>query len=264
MGHLWLEFRPDPFSGFRDQVSPHVHHERTTLRLELLLFSPASSFDFPLCPYRSYLTGFCYFLANSSAVASLIVRRSTEPRCPIADSHHRDARRNPDTRTCGSPCPRRSFHIALRTEPLHLQCDTVDARRFYRCTFVISNLILYCGNKGTARPLSRPARLAPCRGPTQTAAPTTSTRCTVPSSYDAGFSRSHHGPLWELWNSYLCWRLLRRRGGRLSGGHRRRLLCGRLHWGCRLRHGLGHGLVGSRLACGRDALLWQFRWRRRL
>ena len=55
------------------------------------------------------MTGFCYFIANSSAVASLIVRRSTEPRCPIADSHHRDARRNPDTRTCGSPCPRRSF-----------------------------------------------------------------------------------------------------------------------------------------------------------
>ena len=28
---LWLEFRPDPLSGFGDQVSPHVHHERTTL-----------------------------------------------------------------------------------------------------------------------------------------------------------------------------------------------------------------------------------------
>ena len=27
------------------------------------------------------------------------------------------------------------------------------------------------GNKGTARPLSRPARLAPCRGPTRTAGP---------------------------------------------------------------------------------------------
>jgi hypothetical protein len=31
VGHLWLEFRPNPFSGFGDQVSPHVHHERTTL-----------------------------------------------------------------------------------------------------------------------------------------------------------------------------------------------------------------------------------------
>ena len=31
MGHLWLAFRPNPFSGFGDQVSPHVHHERTTL-----------------------------------------------------------------------------------------------------------------------------------------------------------------------------------------------------------------------------------------
>ena len=29
--HLWLEFRPKPFfSVFRDQVSPHVHHERTS------------------------------------------------------------------------------------------------------------------------------------------------------------------------------------------------------------------------------------------
>ena len=28
---LWLAFRPNPFSGFEDQVSPHVHHERTTL-----------------------------------------------------------------------------------------------------------------------------------------------------------------------------------------------------------------------------------------
>jgi len=25
-GHLWLEFRPNPFSVFRDQVPPHVHH----------------------------------------------------------------------------------------------------------------------------------------------------------------------------------------------------------------------------------------------
>jgi hypothetical protein len=31
VGHLWLEFRPNPLSGFGDQVSPHVHHERTTL-----------------------------------------------------------------------------------------------------------------------------------------------------------------------------------------------------------------------------------------
>ena len=28
---LWLKFRPNPFSGFGDQVSPHVLHERTTL-----------------------------------------------------------------------------------------------------------------------------------------------------------------------------------------------------------------------------------------
>ena len=26
MGHLWLQFRPNPFSNFGDQVSPHVHH----------------------------------------------------------------------------------------------------------------------------------------------------------------------------------------------------------------------------------------------
>ena len=32
MGHLWLQFRPIPFSVFGDQVSPHVHHERTTLK----------------------------------------------------------------------------------------------------------------------------------------------------------------------------------------------------------------------------------------
>ena len=31
--HLWLEFRPKPFSVFGDQVSPHVHHERTTMCL---------------------------------------------------------------------------------------------------------------------------------------------------------------------------------------------------------------------------------------
>ena len=29
--HLWLEFRPKPFfSVFGDQVSPFVHHERTS------------------------------------------------------------------------------------------------------------------------------------------------------------------------------------------------------------------------------------------
>ena len=28
--HLWLEFRPKPFSVFGDHVSPHVHHKRTT------------------------------------------------------------------------------------------------------------------------------------------------------------------------------------------------------------------------------------------
>ena len=29
---LCLQFRPNPFSVFGDQVSPHVHHERTTLK----------------------------------------------------------------------------------------------------------------------------------------------------------------------------------------------------------------------------------------
>ena len=32
MGHLWLEFRPNPFSGYwRSGFAPCVHHERTTL-----------------------------------------------------------------------------------------------------------------------------------------------------------------------------------------------------------------------------------------
>ena len=30
-GHLWLQFRPNPFSVFGDQVSPHVHLEGITL-----------------------------------------------------------------------------------------------------------------------------------------------------------------------------------------------------------------------------------------
>ena len=43
MGHLWLQFRPNPFSVFGDQVSPHVHHERTTLILGTLKKASAAA-----------------------------------------------------------------------------------------------------------------------------------------------------------------------------------------------------------------------------
>ena len=78
MGHLWLAFRPNPFSGFGDQVSPHVHHERTTLKDVETLLTPVPRRVVRLCGMdlgvgsRVAITGEC----------------DREARLPAARSHN--------------------------------------------------------------------------------------------------------------------------------------------------------------------------------